>query len=370
VSLTKGTFGLHPLGTGFNLARIAAAGQNVWFESQFLPNAAGVYDPVSKTSKLIPLPHTPSGRILVTKTQLWISLLGLTPAVYHRSLGVPSGAFDFVKGEQFPLTWEVGDIVAPPDGSIWAAVSHNPLGGVTSSGPPVSGAADSAELVRVRPPVVTRGGHQLSTIAKVGVGLPAGWQPRFLVRFAAQPQLVYVIARTGEATAAVARVKLGIGGPVTKLFDLPALPWAACAASDGTLWVCCNVSHTKQALEGWLVHCDTTAASPTPQTFHDPARGLLGIAEGVDGRMFLLRRFADPTFVKASQDIFLFKGSPMGGAYGSVGTLAHPKLADSIVAASDGSFWISYSEPATDTVLAHGLARFVPPDVDPLDPDS
>jgi hypothetical protein len=234
--------------------------------------------------------------------------------------------------------------------------------------PPSATAADAAKLDRIRPPS-TRGLQPQAT-TKVSIALPTGWQPLFLEHFAAQPEVVYVVARTGQDSGAVARVKLAFGGPVTELFELPACPYAACAASDGTLWVCCNKLHTTDQYEGWLVYCKTTAVTPAAQIYHDQARGLLGIVEGAEGRMFLLRHFADPTAAKPSQDIYLFKDSPIGGVYGPVGKIQHPKRAYKIEPGPDGSSWLTVSEPVSKAVYDTWLARFVPPDVDPLNPDT
>jgi hypothetical protein len=362
----QGQITLFPIGTTYlEFLELTTSPGKVWVKTENA-NGVGSFNPADKSFHFASLPHNAWGGMLVANGRIWSSCMGEQPGVYSRPVTVPP-AEPFHQHSFYELGWLVFDLARGGDGALWAAVSKKPEGGETESNKGgFGGPAEAAILDRIIPPPSIRLTRPPQPV-KMTIDLPAGWNPLYLRGFPSQPGRLYVIACTAPKTYAVGRVSLSprARGRVETLLVLPTgVVREPLAASDGTLWIYGN---TLQG-SGWMVALDTQQAGQ-PREFDDPARSFYGLAEGVDGRMFLLRHGEDASTHKPISEILLFKMDPVGGAYGPVGSIKPPKFPKKLYPDSAGSLWFLTREPLSKTVFSLGLGRFDPPNVDPLNPD-
>jgi hypothetical protein len=362
--MSSGTIKLFPIANVHLAALAVAPGPVAWVTTQ-APDGIGAYNLSDHTFHSVHTTLSPTNGVLVANGSVWMVVSGGSPGeILRRPLSLPpSGSFTQV-GQPYPLTRSVTALMRSTDGSIWAALGSN-----------VAGTMSRLERLPVRP----LGRLQTKQPLSVSIDLPDGWFPTSLAP--APPDSAYVVARLSSTKSVLGRVKLQHGAHAQTLAALPAgFSRAPHPGANGSVWVA--GAGPGAGDDGWLARFDfhetfTTIPDAHGVAVHSygklthwnyPDHDCTAVAEGVDGRMFLLRTRGLLGGGDWQSEILMFKLSPIGGA-GPTTKINAPVLASQLVPDSQGGFWFTTLRKTADPkVRDYGLGRFVPPDVDPLNP--
>jgi hypothetical protein len=142
-------------------------------------------------------------------------------------------------------------------------------------------------------------------------------------------------------------------------------------SSDGTVWVYGYRSLSLTEVATWLFsyHPETKQSS----TYHDPVhnRWALGLGEGVKGRLLSLRAFYQSNKPSAT-DILMWRIDPEGAVPPTVLSPLELGFGPDLARDENGAFWLPTATPQEGKPVdlwTFNALRYVPADIDPLNPD-